>query len=82
MPWPRSPAIDAIQSIQNYSLGIANTLSFSPTNHQGLERVYFTIIESGRLVILTDWKKLKPGINAVTEETRSVAVEPDKEPIQ
>ncbi len=78
----RAKFIDAIQSIQNYSLGIANTLSFSPTNHQGLERVYFTIIESGRLVILTDWKKLKPGINAVTEETRSVAVEPDKEPIQ
>lgn len=55
----RAKFIDAIQSIQNYSLGIANTLSFSPTNHQGLERVYFTIIEGGRLVILTDWKKLK-----------------------
>lgn len=57
----RAKFIDAIQSIQNYSLGIANTLSFSPTNHQGLERVYFTIIENGRLVILTDWKKLKSG---------------------
>lgn len=55
----RAKFIDAIQSIQNYSLGIANTLSFSPTNHQGLERVYFTIIEGGRLVILTDWQKLK-----------------------
>ncbi|SDB55429.1 ABC-type branched-chain amino acid transport system, substrate-binding protein [Desulfonatronum thiosulfatophilum] len=55
----RAKFIDAIQSIKNYSLGIANTLSFSPTNHQGLERVYFTIIRNGRLVILTDWKKLR-----------------------
>ena len=54
----RARFIDAIQSIQNYSLGIANTLSFGPTNHQGLERVYFTIIQDGRLVILTDWSRL------------------------
>lgn len=54
----RARFIDAIQSIQNFSLGIANTLSFGPTNHQGLERVYFTIIQNGRLVILTDWNKL------------------------
>lgn len=78
----RAKFIDAIQSIQNYSLGIANTLSFSPTNHQGLERVYFTIIEGGRLVILTDWKKLKPEINAATEQPPQLGAEPEKELIQ
>jgi len=54
----RTRFIDAIQSIQNFSLGIANTLTFGPKNHQGLRRVYFTIIQNGRLAILTDWKKL------------------------
>ncbi|WP_035243677.1 ABC transporter substrate-binding protein [Desulfonatronovibrio hydrogenovorans] len=55
----RERFIDAIESIQNYSLGIANTLSFSPDNHQGLSRVYFTIIYDGRLALLTDWQKVR-----------------------
>jgi branched-chain amino acid transport system substrate-binding protein len=54
----RERFIDAIESIQNYDLGIANTLSFSPTDHQGLERVYFTRIENGKFVMITDWKKM------------------------
>lgn len=74
----RAKFIDAIQSIQNYSLGIANTLSFSPTDHQGLERVYFTIIENGRVVILTDWKKLKSVQGP--EEPTELLVMPDEEP--
>lgn len=49
--------IDAIESIWNYDLGIANTLSFSPTDHQGLERVYFTRLQKGRFVLITDWRK-------------------------
>ncbi|MCA1742506.1 MAG: ABC transporter substrate-binding protein [Desulfovibrionales bacterium] len=55
----RERFIDAIESIQNYSLGIANTLSFSPDNHQGLSRVYFTIIQDGELTLLTDWQKVR-----------------------
>ncbi len=55
----REQFINAIESIQNYDLGIANTLSFSPTDHQGLERVYFTQIQSGKIILLTDWQKIK-----------------------
>ncbi|MFP4128288.1 MAG: ABC transporter substrate-binding protein [Desulfonatronovibrio sp.] len=55
----REKFIDAIESIDNFSLGIANTLSFSPDNHQGLSRVYFTIIRDGELALLTDWQKVR-----------------------
>ncbi|MFO7555926.1 MAG: ABC transporter substrate-binding protein [Desulfobacterales bacterium] len=65
----RERFIDAIESIQNYDLGIANTLTFSPTDHQGLERVYFTLIQDGKFVLITDWQKIKrelsvPGVTA------------------
>jgi ABC-type branched-subunit amino acid transport system substrate-binding protein len=67
----RERFIDAIESINNHDIGIANTLSFSPTDHQGLERVYFTRIENGRFVLVTDWQRIKrelqvPGVTATT----------------
>lgn len=55
----REGFIEAIETIQDYDLGIANTLSFSPTDHQGLERVYFTRLEEGRLSLITDWRHLR-----------------------
>ncbi len=55
----RERFIDALESIQNYDLGIANTLTFSPQDHQGLERVYFTRMENGRFVLITDWQKIR-----------------------
>jgi ABC-type branched-subunit amino acid transport system substrate-binding protein len=63
----REGFINAIESIKNYSLGIANPLSFSSTDHQGFDRVYFTRVENGQLVLLTDLQKIKeelavPGI--------------------
>jgi ABC-type branched-subunit amino acid transport system substrate-binding protein len=50
----RERFIDAIQQIQDLDLGIDNPLSFSPSDHQGLEKVYFTLFESGRFEWLTD----------------------------
>ncbi len=50
----RERLINAIESIQDYDLGIANPLYFSPTDHQGLERVYFTLFKDGRFVWLND----------------------------
>ena len=35
-------------------LGIANSLSFSPTDHQGLEKVYYTRIYNGKLNLSTE----------------------------
>lgn len=55
----RERFIDAIESIRNYDLGISNSLSFSPTDHQGLERVYFTRIYKGKFELITNWQKVK-----------------------
>lgn len=55
----REKFIDAIQSIRDFSIGFDNTLSFSPTNHQGLEQVFFTRLENGRFVLITDWQAFK-----------------------
>ena len=65
----REHFIDAIETIENYSLEIANPLSFSPTDHQGLERVYFTRIDKGRFVFITDWETIRkewavPGVTS------------------
>ena len=46
----RETFINAIESIQELDLGIANLLSFSPGDHQGLERVYFTHLQDGKFV--------------------------------
>jgi len=50
----RESFIRAIESIRDYDLGIANPLSFSLFDHQGLERVYFTRIEGGKFVLIED----------------------------
>jgi ABC-type branched-subunit amino acid transport system substrate-binding protein len=50
----REAFIRAIESIRDYDLGIANPLSFSPFDHQALERVYFTRIEGGRFVLIEE----------------------------
>jgi len=55
----RERFIDAVESIRNFSLGIANTLSFGPTDHQGLERVYFTRFKDNGFKLVTDWGKVK-----------------------
>ena len=46
----RETFINAIESIHDLDLGIANLLSFSPSDHQGLERVYFTYLQDGKFV--------------------------------
>lgn len=55
----REKLISAIESIRQFSMGIANSLSFSRRNHQGLDNVYFTRIEGGRFNLLTNWEKIR-----------------------
>ena len=50
----RERFIHALESIQNYDLGIANSLSLSLTDHQGLERVYITFFQDGRFIWLNE----------------------------
>jgi ABC-type branched-subunit amino acid transport system substrate-binding protein len=60
----REKFIAAVESIRDYSLGIANTVSFSPQNHQGLERVYFTRMAGGKFTLINDWNRLAKGLAA------------------
>ena len=46
--------IDAIETIRQLDLGIANPLSFNSLDHQGLERVYFTYLKNGKFVWLNN----------------------------
>jgi ABC-type branched-subunit amino acid transport system substrate-binding protein len=55
----RKSFVEAIESIRDFSLGIANTLSFSPYDHQGFDRVYFTRLQKGNFELITDWKEIK-----------------------
>ncbi|MHC1789035.1 ABC transporter substrate-binding protein [Solidesulfovibrio sp.] len=55
----RERFLDAIESIDNFSVGIASPVSFAKDRHQGLERVYFTRFDHGRFQIVTDWDRIK-----------------------
>ncbi|MCD4721661.1 MAG: ABC transporter substrate-binding protein [Desulfobacula sp.] len=50
----REKFINAIETIRQLDLGIANPLSFNSRDHQGLERVYFTYLKNGKFVWLND----------------------------
>ncbi len=57
----RENFINAIETIENYSLGIANPLSFNAQDHQGLEKVYFTQIRGGKLELVTKPSLMETG---------------------
>ena len=48
----REKFIEAIESINNFDLGILNRLSFGKNDYQGLDRVYFTKIKNGELILI------------------------------
>jgi branched-chain amino acid transport system substrate-binding protein len=52
----REKFIDAIETIQNFSLGIGNPVTFGPQDHQGLDKVYFTQIHAGELALVMNLK--------------------------
>lgn len=54
----RKGFIDAIESIRDYDVGTGNPLNFSPEDHQGSDRVYFTRLENGKFELMTDWRHL------------------------
>jgi branched-chain amino acid transport system substrate-binding protein len=53
----REKFINAIETIQNFSLGIGNPVTFGPEDHQGLDKVYFTQIRAGELALVMNLKK-------------------------
>jgi len=51
----RASLRQALESMRNVDLGIGAPLTFGPERHQGLDSVYFTRVEAGRWVPVTDW---------------------------
>ncbi|WP_408022340.1 ABC transporter substrate-binding protein [Solidesulfovibrio sp.] len=60
----RERFLDAIESIQSFSVGIASPVSFAQNRHQGLERVYFTRLEGGTFHLVMDWPGLRRALEA------------------
>ncbi len=58
----RESFIEAIESIRDFPLLPYNTLSFSPTDHQGLDQVYFTVLRDGSFELMKDWTVIKESV--------------------
>jgi branched-chain amino acid transport system substrate-binding protein len=60
----REGFIDAIESIHDLALGLDINIAFSASDHQGLDRVYFTRLENGQFSLIKDWAGIKAQLNA------------------
>lgn len=55
----REKFVRSLESIDKYSLDIASSVSFSKSNHQGMNRVYLTYIKDGKFNLFSDWQEYK-----------------------
>ena len=55
-PPDRHDLEQAVYSVRDYDIGIGEPVSFGPDRRQGLEKVYYTVVEDGRFVTLDDWR--------------------------
>lgn len=57
----RDGLVAALESIKNFDLGLGKDLklSYGPDDHQGLHKVFFTVLHNGQAESFSDWKKLK-----------------------
>ena len=56
----REKLITGIESIHEFNVGMGSklVLDYSPTDHKGFDRVYPTVVRSGKPTLLTDWSAL------------------------
>jgi ABC-type branched-subunit amino acid transport system substrate-binding protein len=56
----RDKLIAALEAMHRKDIGLGPNLllSFSPTDHKGLDSVYTTVIKGGKAVVVEDWKQL------------------------
>jgi len=54
----REKLIDAMEAMKNVDVGIGANINYGPQDHQGLDKVYFTKIYNGEVVLFTDWKSM------------------------
>ncbi|MBN2140323.1 MAG: ABC transporter substrate-binding protein [Desulfovibrionaceae bacterium] len=66
----RERFVSALESIHDVKVGPDTVISFSPTDHQGMERVFFTRLVNGRFVLIKDWSSIKSDFKRRKKETR------------
>jgi len=54
----RDSFIKSVESIKDFDAGIGANITFGPGDHQGLDKVYFTIFSNGKLMPLENWQGL------------------------
>ena len=47
---------EAVFSVKDFDLGVGEQVSFGPDRRQGLQTVYYTVVEDGTFVPLQDWQ--------------------------
>ncbi len=58
----REGFVKTAESLKDVDLGIGANLSYSVEDHQGLDKVYFTILKNGKYETITDWSKVKTSL--------------------
>ena len=52
----RSQLERAVFTVQDFDLGIGERVSFGPGRRQGLQQVYYTVVDKGRFATLDNWE--------------------------
>jgi ABC-type branched-subunit amino acid transport system substrate-binding protein len=60
----RKGFVEAIESLRDYRIGPGLSVSFSESDHQGMDRVYFTWLHDGRFELLDDWSAVRRAMKA------------------
>ena len=47
---------EAVFTVRDFDLGIGERVSYSPDRRQGMQRVYYTIVNEGRFIPLNNWE--------------------------
>ena len=47
---------EAVFTIRDFDLGIGEPVSFSEQRRQGMQRLYYTVVDQNRFVPLDDWQ--------------------------
>ena len=52
----RAQLEEAIFTVREFDLGIGELVSFSEQRRQGMQRLYYTVVDTGRFIPLNDWR--------------------------
>ena len=55
-PPDRHDLEQAVFTVRDFDIGIGELVSFGPNRRQGLQQVYYTVVEDDRFVTLDDWR--------------------------